>query len=115
MGHEPSPEFAGKPSIKGTVDKCDFCPHAIRDGELPHCVTACPNGVFYFGDKYEDTVCNGEVTVRLSKLLEDKAGYRLLEELGTMPSVFYLPPADRLVDFKEGLDKYKKFESVDNS
>lgn len=112
-GEHSSPDYAGKPSIKGTVDKCDFCPHTIKNGELPHCVTACPNGVFYFGDKYEDTVTNGEVSVRLSKLLEDKAGYRLLEELGTAPSVYYLPPVDRLVDFKEGLDKYKKFESVE--
>jgi len=108
-----SPEFGGRPSIKGTVDKCDFCPHAINKGELPHCVTACPNGVFYFGDKYEDTVTNGEVTLRLSKLLEDKAGYRLLEELGTAPSVYYLPPTNRLVDFKKGLDNYKQFESVE--
>ena len=113
-GHA-SPEFAGLPSVKGTVDKCDFCPHAIDNGELPHCVTACPNGVFYFGDKYEDTVSNGEVTLRLSKLLEDKAGYRLLEELGTAPSVYYLPPVDRLVDFKDGLKDYKKFESVEKS
>jgi Fe-S-cluster-containing dehydrogenase component len=108
-----SPDFGGKPSIKGTPDKCDFCPHTIKNGELPHCVTACPNGVFYFGDKYEDTVTNGEVTLRLSKLLEDKAGYRLLEELGTAPSVYYLPPVDRLVDFKEGLDKYTRFQSVE--
>lgn len=114
-GHHSSPEHAGKPSVKGTPDKCDFCPHTIKDGELPHCVTACPNGVFYFGDKYEDTVTNGEVVLRFSKLLEDKAGYRLLEELGTAPSVYYLPPVDRLVDFKEGLDKYKKFESVEKS
>ena len=112
-GEHSSPDYAGKPSLKGTVDKCDFCPHTIKNGELPHCVTACPNGVFYFGDKYEDTVTNGEVSVRLSKLLEDKAGYRLLEELGTAPSVYYLPPVDRLVDFKEGLDKYKRFESVE--
>ena len=110
--HHSSPEYGGKPSVKGTVDKCDFCPHTIEKGELPHCVTACPNGVFYFGDKYEDTVSNGEVSLRLSKLLEDKAGYRLLEELGTAPSVYYLPPTDRLVDFKDGLDKYKQFESV---
>ena len=108
-----SPDFAGKPSVKGTVDKCDFCPHTIKNGELPHCVTACPNGVFYFGDKYEDTVTNGEVTLRFSKLLEDKAGYRLLEELGCAPSVYYLPPVDRLVDFKEGLKQYKEFESVE--
>jgi Fe-S-cluster-containing dehydrogenase component len=111
-GHT-SIEYGGAPSIKGTVDKCDFCPHTIQNGELPHCVTACPNGVFYFGDKYEDTVTNGEETLRLCKLLEDKAGYRLLEELGTAPSVYYLPPTDRLVDFEDGLENYKEFESVE--
>lgn len=113
-GHEASsPEHAGVPSIKGTVDKCDFCPHSIDNGELPHCVTACPNGVFYFGDKYEDTVTNGDETLRLSKLLEDKAGYRLMEGLGTEPSVYYLPPTDRLVDFKDGLKNYTEFQSVE--
>ena len=106
-------EYAGVPSRKGTPDKCDFCPHAIKNNELPHCVTACPNGVFYFGDKYEDTVTNGEETLRLGKLLEDKAGYRLLEELGTAPSVYYLPPVDRLVDFEKGLEDYTEFQSVE--
>ena len=113
MHHTPSPEHGGMPSIKGTVDKCDFCPHAIDNNELPHCVTACPNGVFYFGDKYEDTVTNGEESVRLSKLLEDKSGYRLMEGLGTAPSVYYLPPVDRLVDFEDGLEEFKEFESVE--
>jgi Fe-S-cluster-containing dehydrogenase component len=108
-----SPEYAGLPSVKGTVDKCDFCPHSIDKGELPHCVTACPNGVFYFGDKYEDTVTNGDETLRLTKLLADKSGYRLLEGLGTHPSVYYLPPVDRLVDFKEGLESFTDFKSVD--
>lgn len=108
-----SVEFAGMPSIKGTVDKCDFCPHSIKENQLPHCVTACPNGVFYFGDKYEDTVTNGEETLRLSKLLKDKSGYRLMEGLGTKPSVFYLPPVDRLVDFKDGLDSFTDFKSVE--
>ncbi|REE82296.1 molybdopterin-containing oxidoreductase family iron-sulfur binding subunit [Lutibacter oceani] len=106
-------EFAGLPSVKGTVDKCDFCPHAIKQNELPHCVTACPNGVFYFGDKYEDTVTNGSESLRLSKLLKDKDGYRLMESLGTKPSVYYLPPVDRLVDFEEGLEHYTDFRSVD--
>jgi Fe-S-cluster-containing dehydrogenase component len=108
-----SVEFAGMPSIKGTVDKCDFCPHTIKENKLPHCVTACPNGVFYFGDKYEDTVTNGEETLRLKKLLRDKHGYRLMESLGTKPSVFYLPPVDRLVDFEKGLEKYTDFRSVE--
>ncbi len=108
-----SPDHGGVPSIKGTVDKCDFCPHSIDNGELPHCVTACPNGVFYFGDKYEDTVTNGDETLRLGKLLEDKAGYRLMESLGTEPSVYYLPPTDRLVDFEDGLKDYNEFQSVE--
>ncbi len=111
--HQASPEHAGAPSIKGTVDKCDFCPHAVDKGELPHCVTACPNGVFYFGDKYEDTVTNGDETLRLSELLKDKSGYRLMESLGTEPSVYYLPPVDRLVDFEDGLKDFKEFESVE--
>lgn len=85
----------------GTVEKCDFCPHMTRKGELPKCVTACPNGVFYFGDENEDTVTNGDETVRLSKLLRDKAGYRFLEELGTKPRVYYLPPANRQFPFKD--------------
>jgi molybdopterin-containing oxidoreductase family iron-sulfur binding subunit len=110
---EASPEYAGLPSIKGTVDKCDFCPHKIKENELPHCVTACPNGVFYFGDKYEDTVTNGEETLRLSQLLIDKDGYRLMEGLGTKPSVYYLPPVNRLVDFEEGLERYTEFKSVE--
>jgi molybdopterin-containing oxidoreductase family iron-sulfur binding subunit len=110
-----SPEFAGLPSVKGTVDKCDFCPHKIKENELPHCVTACPNGVFYFGDKYEDTVTNGDETLRLSKLLKEKDGYRLMEGLGTKPSVYYLPPVNRLVDFKEGLDNYTEYRSVENT
>lgn len=115
MGHEKTPEYAGMPSVKGTVDKCDFCPHAIKKNELPHCVTACPNGVFYFGDKYEDTVTNGDETLRLSKLLEEKAGYRYMASLGTEPSVYYLPPSDRLVDFEDGLENYNEYESVKKS
>ncbi len=100
-GYEYTPDHGGLPSQIGTVDKCDFCPHAIGRGELPHCVTACPQGVFYFGDIYEDTVTNGFETVKFSKLIKDKAGFRLLETLGTEPSVYYLPPVDRLVDFED--------------
>ncbi len=110
---EHSADHTGHPSVIGTVDKCDFCPHEIDKGELPHCVAACPNDVFLFGDKYEDTVTNGsKQSFRLSKLLEDRSGYRLLEGLGTLPSVFYLPPVERTDDFVDGLDKYNEFRSV---
>jgi molybdopterin-containing oxidoreductase family iron-sulfur binding subunit len=110
---EYTPDYCGKPSIKGTVDKCDFCPHEIVKGELPFCVNACPNDVFSFGDKYEDAVTNGSgQTFVLSTLLKDRAGHRLLEGLGTEPSVYYLPPVDRLGTFEEGLESYSEFESV---
>jgi molybdopterin-containing oxidoreductase family iron-sulfur binding subunit len=95
-----SPETS-LPSKIGTVAKCDFCPDMLRDGKLPHCVPACPNGVIYFGDEIDDTVTNGDETVRLSTLLRDKAGYRYMEELGTKPRVYYLPPVDRMFPFEE--------------
>lgn len=99
------------PPQRGTVSKCDFCPDMIGQGKLPHCVSACPNSVYYFGDIYEDIVTNGSETVRLSKLLKDRAGYRMMEDLGTNPSVYYLPPSDRLYDYEDGLENYNEFKN----
>jgi len=92
------------PQKKGTVGKCDFCPDMVRKGQLPHCVSACPNGVFFFGDMNEDSVTNGEETFRFSELIRDKAGYRLMEDLGTKPRVYYLPPVNRNFPFESGLE-----------
>ncbi|HVZ57472.1 MAG TPA: 4Fe-4S dicluster domain-containing protein [Chitinophagaceae bacterium] len=92
------------PQKKGTVGKCDFCPDMTRQGMLPHCVSACPNGVFFFGDLNEDSVTNGSETFRFSELIRDKAGYRLMEDLGTRPRVYYLPPVNRNFPFQEGLE-----------
>jgi len=107
-----TPGYAGLPSVRGTVDKCDFCPHMIAKNKLPHCVSACPNGVYFFGDLYEDTVTNGDETFILSKMLKDNAGYRLMEDLGTAPSIYYLPPKGRQAEFKKGLKNYTEYESV---
>ncbi len=104
-----SPETSVPPK-KGTVSKCDFCPDMVRRGEIPHCVTACPNGVIYFGDENEDAVSNGDETVRLSTLLRDKSGYRLMEDMGTKPSVYYLPPVNRIFPFED--DEFTR--STDN-
>ncbi|HEY5405494.1 MAG TPA: 4Fe-4S dicluster domain-containing protein [Ginsengibacter sp.] len=93
------------PQKKGTVGKCDFCPDMTRMGMLPHCVSACPNGVYFFGDMIEDSVTNGAETFRFSDLVRDKAGYRLMEDLGTKPSVYYLPPVNRNFKFEEGIEK----------
>jgi molybdopterin-containing oxidoreductase family iron-sulfur binding subunit len=86
----------GYPRQMGTVEKCDFCPDHAAAGELPACSSGCPMGAVYFGDQNEDAVTNsaGE-TLRFSKLIRDRAGYRHLEELGTHPRVYYLPPVNR--------------------
>lgn len=85
------------PQKKGTISKCIFSADRLRNGKLPYCVSACPNEVYWFGDKNENAVTNGTTgeTVRFNKLLEDNAGYTILEELGTKPQVFYLPPKNR--------------------
>ena len=82
------------PQKKGTVTKCAFSADRLRQGKLPYCVTACPNGVYYFGDENENLVTNGtnRETVELDKLLQDNAAYTLMPELGTKPRVYYLPP-----------------------
>ena len=59
-------------------------------------------GVLYFGDLLEDTVTNGTETVRFSKLMTDRAGYRYREDLGTLPSVYYLPPTERSFPVESG-------------
>jgi Fe-S-cluster-containing dehydrogenase component len=92
------------PAVEGTVGKCVFCADNLRKNILPRCVTACPMGVIYFGDILEDTVSNGNETVRFSKLMLDRAGYRYREELGTLPSVYYLPPAQRMFPVESGLE-----------
>lgn len=83
------------PHRKGVAEKCLFCPSQIRDGKLPVCAGACPMNAIYFGDRNEDAVTNrtGE-TMRLSEIMGEGA-YRSLEELGTEPRVYYLPPRRR--------------------
>ncbi|MBI3509171.1 MAG: 4Fe-4S dicluster domain-containing protein [Bacteroidetes bacterium] len=84
-------------SKKGCVEKCDFCPHMAREGKLPGCVTGCPMDAIYFGDEIEDAVTDGSGnTFRLSQMLEEKSAYRFMEELGTQPRVYYLPPYSRM-------------------
>ncbi|HNW72690.1 MAG TPA: 4Fe-4S dicluster domain-containing protein [Bacteroidales bacterium] len=99
---EPYSPEAGSPGKEGTVSKCDFCPDLIRVGKVPYCVSACPMGVIYFGDIDEDTVTNGTDTFQFSQLIKDRAGYRYLENLGTRPCVYYLPPVDRQYDVSLG-------------
>jgi Fe-S-cluster-containing dehydrogenase component len=98
-----SPETS-LPGVEGTVGKCVFCADLLRKNELPRCVTGCPMGVIYFGDVNEDTVTNGTETAIFSDLIRERAGYRYLENLGTRPSVYYLPPVNRQFPVERGFD-----------
>lgn len=85
------------PQKKGTISKCLFSADRLRKGQMPYCVSACPNGVYWFGDENEDTVTNGTTkeSTSFKKLLHDNGAYQLMEELGTKPRVYYLPPKNR--------------------
>jgi len=104
------------PQKKGTISKCLFSADRVREGKLPYCVSACPNGVYYFGDENEDAVTNGTTkeTVRFKKLLADNAGYTLMPELGTKPRVYYLPPKGKEYPFQEK-DKAEAEEHLSHS
>lgn len=68
---------------KGIVEKCTFCDHLVKQGQLPFCVTSCPANARIFGDMTDP---DSEV----SKLLARYRPWRLKEHLGTEPRVYYI-------------------------
>ena len=68
----------------GAVQKCDFCLERIEQGLEPVCVVACPVSARFFGDLENP---NSDV----SGLIREREGFVLNPELGTKPSVYYLP------------------------
>lgn len=89
-----TPEVPRRP--RGVVEKCTFCSHRIDRGlayglvpgvddeATPACVVACPVGARVFGDL-------NDPESEVSKQLASNAAYRLREDLGTAPRVYYLP------------------------
>lgn len=83
---------------RGVMEKCTFCIQRIKraeqeaafageplkDGDVvPACVQACPTGVFTFGDLYDPESA-------VARLARSRRAFRVLEDLGTDPSVIYL-------------------------
>lgn len=102
LAHTYTPEM-NVPHRRGVVEKCIFCPTLAREGKLPACASACTMNAIYFGDQVEDVVTNhaGE-TVSFTQLIREKGGFRYMEELGTEPRVWYLPPRDRVYSAPKG-------------
>ena len=68
---------------QGTVVKCTFCQHRLAKGQEPACVIVCPGQARTFGD-LDDPESD------VSRLIVKHRGFRLREELGTDPAVFYI-------------------------
>jgi len=84
---------------RGVVSKCTFCYHRVSKAPkgtadlsehdsktrdfTPACVVACPPSARYFGD-----LDNPDSEV--SKMIANKNGVRLLDQLGNKPQVYYL-------------------------
>jgi len=94
------PEVPRRP--RGVVEKCSFCyqridrglEHGLTPGvdedATPACVVACQMGARAFGD-LNDPESN------VSQLLDHNPSYRLREDLGTNPRVYYLPAREENV------------------
>lgn len=71
------------PPPQGIVRKCTFCTHRTMRGEEPACCETCIGDARLFGDLNDPTSV-------VSKLASSSRAFRLKEELGTEPSVYYL-------------------------
>ena len=74
--------LGNRPRPKGVVEKCHFCTQRTREGQQPACQEACPTGARIFGNLLDP---NSEIRY----VLENKAVFRLKEELGTEPKFWY--------------------------
>jgi Fe-S-cluster-containing dehydrogenase component len=67
----------------GVVEKCTFCVQRTRKGMTTACTEACPVGARKFGDLNDP---NSDVSI----LLKTRRAFRLKEELGSEPVIWYV-------------------------
>jgi molybdopterin-containing oxidoreductase family iron-sulfur binding subunit len=79
----PNQHYLGNRARKtGVVEKCTYCIHRTRNGQLPACAEACPTGARVFGNLLDP---NSEVRW----VLANKKVFRLKEDLKTEPRFWY--------------------------
>ncbi|MCD8340117.1 MAG: 4Fe-4S binding protein [Burkholderiales bacterium] len=67
------------------ADHCNFCLNTrLVNGEDPGCVSACRHGALWFGDE-------NDPDSYVARLLDVKDTVRVRPELGTSPSLHYIP------------------------
>ena len=74
--------LSNRPRSQGVMEKCHFCMHRTRQGQLPACLEVCPVGARKFGNLLDP---QSEV----SQVLNNKHVFVLKQEVGTMPRFFY--------------------------
>lgn len=74
--------LSNRPRPKGVVEKCHFCLQRTREGRMPACQEACPTGARIFGN-----LLDPQSDIRY--VLENKAVFRLKEDLGAEPKFWY--------------------------
>lgn len=82
-GLTPYEEKAYARHVPGTVQKCDFCASRLDEGLQPSCVETCLCGALIFGDL-------DDLDSEVRQVLSSRVHFRLKEELGTQPSIYYL-------------------------
>ena len=68
----------------GTVSKCNFCLPRLEQGLEPACVANCIARARIFGDL-------DDPQSEVSRTIRERGGAQLYAELGTDPSIYYLP------------------------
>lgn len=100
--HEPLTRMVLNPDVtvrsRGVIEKCSFCVQnlqaakltakkenrPLKDGEATTaCTTACPTSALVFGDR-------NDKTSQVFTSMNDERAFGVIEEIHTMPNVYYL-------------------------